>query len=54
MANQGPGMRAHRGVYHGSVKDEQGSSHWYEFSAKFTDGKLVGIERITEDSPLYW
>ena len=45
--------------YHGfirfytSMKDDQGSSHWYEFSAKFTDGKLVGIERITEDSPLY-
>ena len=46
--------------YHGyirfytSAKDPAGTDQWYEFSAKFTDGKLVGIQRVTEDSPSYW
>ena len=46
--------------YHGyiqfytGVKDEQGNNHWFEFSAKFTDGRLVGIARVSDDNPLYW
>ena len=46
--------------YHGyirfytSVEDEQGTSQWYEFSAKFTDGTLVSIQRVTSDTPEYW
>ena len=46
--------------YHGyirfytGVKDPEGNNQWYEFSAKFTDGALVGIQRVTEDSPEFW
>ena len=64
LAQRGSMRRVDKGLetipYHGyirfynSVPDEQGTRQWYEFSAKFTDGKLVGIERVTEDSPLYW
>ena len=46
--------------YHGiirfytSVENGQDNRQWYEFSAKFTDGKLVGIQRVNKDSPEYW
>ena len=46
--------------YHGyirfytGIEDEQGNNLWLEFSAKFTDGRLVGIKRADEDSSLYW
>ena len=29
-------------------------NQWFYFSAKFTDGRLVGIKRTDEDSSLYW
>ncbi|MEM6842903.1 MAG: hypothetical protein AAF632_11810 [Bacteroidota bacterium] len=46
--------------YHGyirfytSVTDHTETRQWYEFSAKFTDGKLVGIKRLEDDCPKYW
>lgn len=47
-------------LYHGylqfytGVKDEQDNHTWFEFSAKFTDGRLVGIKRVTDRDRSYW
>lgn len=46
--------------YHGyirfytSLESPEGSQEWFEFSAKFTNGKLVGIQRVQDDDPEYW
>lgn len=45
--------------YHGFIRfytslKEQEGREWFEFSAKFTDGKLVGIRRVQDDDPEYW
>ena len=46
--------------YHGfirfytSLEGQDGSHEWFEFSAKFTYGKLTGIRRVEDNSPEYW
>ncbi len=45
-------------LYHGylrfytGMKDKYDSYTWFEFSAKFTDGRLVGVKRVADKDRL--